>query len=253
MTDTVATRSPSRLTSPAALIGAGVLVASLGAAAGWMIHSSQPAQPDAAKMALAPNESVVAPAAPVAPANAQQQALSGAPAQTTPAPAPVESHATAPSHHTTRHEPTHHTSNGSTSTQSAQGSSASRGEPVPTQKVAACDNCGIVEGVRAVQHKGEGSGLGAVTGAVLGGVLGHQMGGGNGKSAMTVLGAVGGGLAGNEVEKRAKAETVYEVRVRMDDGSVRTLTQKTAPTPGAHVVVEGNSMRVVAARSGDGV
>jgi outer membrane lipoprotein SlyB len=69
---------------------------------------------------------------------------------------------------------------------------------------------------------------------------------------MTVIGAVGGGLAGHEIEKRARAETIYEVRVRLDDGSVRTITQKTAPTPGARVVVEGNSMRSVSRSDGGG-
>ena len=60
---------------------------------------------------------------------------------------------------------------------------------------------------------------------------------------MTVLGALGGGLAGNEVEKQHKATTVYEVRVRMDDGSVRTIKQSTEPATGAHVEVNGHSLR----------
>jgi outer membrane lipoprotein SlyB len=59
-----------------------------------------------------------------------------------------------------------------------------------------------------------------------------------------VLGAVGGGLAGHEIEKQVKAETVYEVRVHMDNGSSRTVTVKDAPAVGAHVVVEGDSLRV---------
>jgi outer membrane lipoprotein SlyB len=100
----------------------------------------------------------------------------------------------------------------------------------------------VVESVQAVKKKGEGSGVGAVGGAVVGGVLGHQVGGGRGKDAMTVLGAIGGGLAGNEIEKNVRAETVYTVQVRMDDGSVRTLTQKTAPTVGARVTVDNNGL-----------
>ena len=59
-------------------------------------------------------------------------------------------------------------------------------------------------------------------GGVLGGVVGHQAGGGSGKTALTVLGAIGGGLAGHEVEKRVRSETVYDVHVRMEDGSTRT-------------------------------
>ncbi len=85
-----------------------------------------------------------------------------------------------------------------------------------------CATCGKVESVSAVQKKGDGTGLGVVGGAVVGGLVGSQIGGGSGKNAMAVLGAVGGGVAGNEIEKRARATTVYQVRVRMDDGTLRT-------------------------------
>jgi outer membrane lipoprotein SlyB len=109
----------------------------------------------------------------------------------------------------------------------------------------------VVEGVREYQQKGKGTGLGVVAGGVAGAAVGNQFGHGNGKAAMTILGAIGGGMAGNEVEKRVKSETVYEVRVRMDDGSVRTLTQKTAPTPGTRVTVEGNTLRTSRAPQGE--
>jgi outer membrane lipoprotein SlyB len=69
------------------------------------------------------------------------------------------------------------------------------------------------------------------------------MGGGDGKKAMTVIGAVGGGLAGHEIEKRQRATTVYQVKVRMDDGSVRTLNQATAPPVGQKVTVEGTVIK----------
>ena len=108
-----------------------------------------------------------------------------------------------------------------------------------------CASCGVVESVREVQVKGEGSGLGAVAGSVLGGVVGHQMGGGDGKKALTVLGAVGGGVAGHEVEKRARGNTVYEVQVRMDDRSLRTLTLPQAPKTGERVTVDGQTLRAL--------
>jgi outer membrane lipoprotein SlyB len=88
--------------------------------------------------------------------------------------------------------------------------------------VAACTNCGVVDSVRAVEVKGQGSGLGAVTGGVLGGVLGNQVGGGNGRTAMTVVGAGAGAYAGNEVEKNMKKSVSYQIRVRMDDNTIRT-------------------------------
>lgn len=111
-----------------------------------------------------------------------------------------------------------------------------------TQPAPGCANCGTVDSVRTVQQKGEGSGVGAVAGGVLGGVLGNQVGKGQGKTAMTILGAIGGGVAGNEIEKQQRAETVYEVTIRMDDGSHRTLTQRSAPPTGTRVEVDGNSL-----------
>jgi outer membrane lipoprotein SlyB len=125
---------------------------------------------------------------------------------------------------------------------------AATATPVPplrdATRTALCASCGVVESVGAVQHKGQGSGLGAVAGGVLGGVVGHQMGGGKGKTALTVLGAVGGGLAGNEVEKRARAETSYSVRVRMEDGSVRTIERAQSMAVGTQVIVEGTTLRI---------
>ena len=78
---------------------------------------------------------------------------------------------------------------------------------------------------------------------MIGGLLGNQVGGGNGRKAMTVVGAVGGGLAGHEIEKHARGETVYQVRVRMDNGTTRTVTVKNPPATGARVIVEGQSLR----------
>lgn len=126
---------------------------------------------------------------------------------------------------------------------------AAESSPLGTQVAALCTHCGVIEGVRTVERKGEGSGVGAVAGGVVGAVVGHQMGGGSGKQAMTVLGALGGGLAGNEIEKRTKTSTGYEVRVRMEDGSLRTFTSPTAPTPGAAVTVDDKGFHVV---QGDG-
>jgi outer membrane lipoprotein SlyB len=40
-----------------------------------------------------------------------------------------------------------------------------------------------------------------------------------------VAGAVGGGYAGNEVEKRARSTSSYQVNVRMEDGSVRSFKE----------------------------
>ena len=90
----------------------------------------------------------------------------------------------------------------------------------------ACHHCGTVISVHTTQRPAaHGSGLGIATGAVAGGLLGNQVGGGNGRTLATVAGAVGGGYAGNVIEKRVRATTVTQVRVRMSNGSVRTFTE----------------------------
>ncbi len=103
-----------------------------------------------------------------------------------------------------------------------------------------CTDCGTVESVTPVQRQGSANGLGAVVGGVLGGVLGNQVGGGNGRTAATVIGAVGGGLAGNEVQKRMDSTTVYQVRIRMDDGATHEFTLNSAPPVGQRVRVGAN-------------
>jgi outer membrane lipoprotein SlyB len=102
-------------------------------------------------------------------------------------------------------------------------------QPSYAQKPAYCSTCGTVESVTAVKHEGHGTGIGAVGGAVAGGVVGNQFGSGGGRTAMTLLGALGGGLAGNSVEKHIRSETDYTVRVRMENGKYRTFTYREPP------------------------
>ena len=125
--------------------------------------------------------------------------------------------------------------------------------PAQPSRAATCGTCGTVESAVAVQRQGKVNGvavgnttigIGTVAGGVLGGVLGNQVGGGNGKTAMTVLGAAGGAYAGNAVEKNMKKVTVYQMRVRMNNGSVRTIEQASPVAAGSSVVVEGNSLRL---------
>lgn len=122
--------------------------------------------------------------------------------------------------------------------------SSTPAEPLATQPavVSVCHQCGVVEAVDAVEKKGDASGLGAVAGGVVGGALGNQVGRGSGKTAMTVLGAIGGGFAGNAIEKHAKSETVYRVKVRMEDGTHRTITQAKPVPVGSPVTVDGQTL-----------
>lgn len=125
-----------------------------------------------------------------------------------------------------------------------------RKTPAATAAVPACPNCGTVESVSAVEQEGQGSGLGAVAGGVAGGLLGNQFGSGKGRTAMTLLGAVGGGLAGNQVEKKVRSETVYNVSVRMHDGSVGTFRQTQPFAVGTKVVVDGKTLRMASNAAG---
>ena len=130
----------------------------------------------------------------------------------------------------------------------ASGSAATNGgpsaimenAPVVSQPVArpVCTNCGTIESVTPVERQGKGSGTGAVAGGVLGAVVGNQIGHGGGRTAATLLGALGGGFAGNAIEKNVRKETVYQVRVRMEDGSTRTVEQASLPAVGSRVTVD---------------
>ena len=108
-----------------------------------------------------------------------------------------------------------------------------------------CAVCGRIESVQAVQHAAPATGVGALAGGVLGAVVGNQVGKGSGRTAATVLGAVGGGYVGHTVEQRTRTQTVYEVRVRMDDGSVRRFTRSQPVPEGAPVRLQGKGFQLV--------
>ncbi|MBB3225997.1 uncharacterized protein YcfJ [Luteibacter sp. Sphag1AF] len=55
---------------------------------------------------------------------------------------------------------------------------------------------------------------GTAIGAVAGGVLGNQVGGGKGKTLATVAGAVGGGYAGNRIQKNNQDKNSYTTTER---------------------------------------
>jgi outer membrane lipoprotein SlyB len=83
--------------------------------------------------------------------------------------------------------------------------------------------------VTAIEKPGEASGGGAVIGGVLGGVLGHQVGGGRGKDVATVAGALGGAYAGHQIEKSKSRSLTWEVRVKLEDGTHRTMRYEAEP------------------------
>ncbi|GAA5184123.1 glycine zipper 2TM domain-containing protein [Niveibacterium umoris] len=197
-------------------------------------HASAP-QSDA--MATQPPGSTVSsPVAPIAPVAAASEPAAPvaspakAPAEMKPAHVPSREVA-----HTTTKPVKHHESSKTRPIEVAHSEEAQQrpASTIPTRapdtsrpvQVARCDECGVVESVRVVEHEGQGTGLGAIGGAILGGVLGHQVGEGTGKQVARIGGAILGGFAGNEAEKRIRKTQQYEITVQMDDGSRRTLTQ----------------------------
>ena len=88
----------------------------------------------------------------------------------------------------------------------------------------------MIESFREIEIQGEGTGAGAVIGGLTGAVIGNQIGRGNGRTVGTILGAAGGAYAGNAIERSARTKKRYEVGVRMEDGSLRTVAYDQPPT-----------------------
>ena len=116
--------------------------------------------------------------------------------------------------------------------------------PRHEQQVAAatCRECGVVEAINAVKVQGKTNGVGAVAGGVGGALVGNQIAGGRNRTLGGVAGAIGGGLLGNAIEKHERTTTVFDVNVRMDDGSLRTVRESTAPAVGEKVRVESDGL-----------
>jgi len=122
------------------------------------------------------------------------------------------------------------------------------GRDYPPQQVAtaaACATCGVVDGYSAVKIQGANNGVGAVAGGLGGALVGSQIAGRHNHTLGGVVGAIGGGLLGNAIESHQRTITEYDVRVRMADGSIRTVRQTTVPNVGQRVSVEGHTLRAI--------
>ena len=125
--------------------------------------------------------------------------------------------------------------------------SAQQASPAPE----GCRHCGVVESVQQVTRTEKTKGIagtkvtpGMAIGGIVGGVLGNQVGGGVGKGAATVVGAAGGAYAGHEIERHNHRYTAYVMHIRMEDGTYRTIEQRTALARGSHVVIDGHTARL---------
>lgn len=109
----------------------------------------------------------------------------------------------------------------------------------------ACQDCGVVSSITPIKKAGEAGWVGTLGGAAAGGLAGNQFGKGKGNTAMTVVGVLGGALAGREVQKAATSSTVYQVAVNMETGGQRVVTINSAEglAPGTRVHVDGNNLQ----------
>ncbi|HTP46486.1 MAG TPA: glycine zipper 2TM domain-containing protein [Casimicrobiaceae bacterium] len=113
-------------------------------------------------------------------------------------------------------------------------------EAPPTPRV------GTVESIREQVEQAQPSGAGLVLGALAGGGLGSLVGAGTGRTVATVVGAVGGGYVGNQLEK-SKTQVIYQIGIRYDDGTWATVRQS-APAGlkvGDRVRVTDNGLELV--------
>ena len=187
--------------------------------------SEQPPAPQSAPVMQQAPAQAPKPAAAPAPAPRAQASARPAPQRPAAQPAPVEERA--PEMPAMREPPR-----------------VAAAEPTAPAPRPICYDCGTIEAIREVKQAGEGSGIGAVAGGVAGAVLGRQVGAGRGRDLATVAGAVGGAVAGHQVEKHVKSSVLYEISVRMDDGSMRSFTEASPPAwrTGDKVRVQGDRL-----------
>jgi outer membrane lipoprotein SlyB len=105
---------------------------------------------------------------------------------------------------------------------------------------------GTVESIQTQEVQNMSNVGGAIGGALIGGGLGSLIGGGTGRTVATVVGAVGGGFAGNEVANRSQT-LVWIIGVRYDDGTYATVQQTSAPglRIGDRVLVSANGIQML--------
>ena len=109
-----------------------------------------------------------------------------------------------------------------------------------------CDNCGTVLSITSVAVKGNSTGAGGAIGAVVGGLLGNGVGDGKGKDVATIVGFVGGAVAGNEIEKQRNSVSYFDFLIAMEQGGERTmrLVSTQGLGVGSAVKIVGNSVEL---------
>ena len=88
-----------------------------------------------------------------------------------------------------------------------------------------CADCGTVVTTNRKDEKGSGT-AGTVVGGVGGAVAGNLLGG---NTTSTVLGGVGGAVAGNVIGKQMSGKKIWSVQVRMDNGTTQDVDFSSDP------------------------
>ena len=101
--------------------------------------------------------------------------------------------------------------------------------PAQAMPPANCDDCAVVEAVRSVAVDERPGYAGAISGGVLGAILGNHFADGPGRDIARVLGAIGGALAGREIERNVGRKVRYDVSLRLPDGSLEIRSYANAP------------------------
>lgn len=99
-------------------------------------------------------------------------------------------------------------------------------QPYYQSQPTAGSGTGVVDRIEVIRKGDTSNVAGTVIGGIVGGLIGHQVGGGSGQTAATIVGAAGGAVAGQQVEKRSRGpDETFRVTVRMDNGVYQTVTQ----------------------------
>lgn len=103
-----------------------------------------------------------------------------------------------------------------------------------------------VESVREVTIDKGASGIGKTSGAALGALAaGSNIGKGNGAAAAAVVGAIAGGIIGDNIEANLTNKPGHEITVKLDNGELRSIVQDADQTfkPGDRVRLLTNKKR----------
>jgi outer membrane lipoprotein SlyB len=103
---------------------------------------------------------------------------------------------------------------------------------------------GVIEQITPTQiASNHHTGLGAVAGGAIGLGIGSLIGAGTGRDVAMVAGAIGGAVAGNEIQKKNDQPVAGQaIIVRMTNGVLVSVTQPVDPglRTGQRVYIEGN-------------